>query len=193
MAAVSLRQSPKFDPARRYELTLKQSSGRIVVYGSPVDSSGRRWRIEDAGTVEMGVDAVHDDEEIVRATCSVQFEAEIQLADLAEPTTPKLHVKRMPPDERRSVEGRIRLWAKRPDSIAHKIMALVVNSPGGLVRTDLVAKVQKHTKSKNPYGAVASLMTSEGNAYGRALIDDDGIVTIHPDLHGEVSRHRWTV
>lgn len=183
----------RFDPKSRYELAFSQSTGRVVIYGSPVDANGSRWRIEDDGIVELSIDAVRvDTDDAFHAQVSIRCDATIQLAPAgASLNESTVQERTMGADERRTISDRVRLWAARPDSIVHKIIAIVASTPGGLVRQDLVAKVRQRTRSKNPYGAVASLMTSEGNAYGRALMDDDGIVTIHPDVRDEVARHRW--
>ncbi|MFZ3131629.1 MAG: hypothetical protein WA125_11145 [Desulfosporosinus sp.] len=99
----------------------------------------------------------------------------------------------MPSEEKRMLLERIRKWSKDPTLKVHKMIALVTRARNGLSRELLVQEVSRVTKSKNPYGAVGSLLTSKGNAYGRVFIDIDGIISIHPEMVDEVSRSTWRV
>jgi hypothetical protein len=96
-------------------------------------------------------------------------------------------------DERLVVSDRIRRWAGEPDTKIHKMIAIVVGSPAGIRRGDLVRRVGQVTHSRNPYGAVSSMLTTKGNAYGRVCIDVDGVITIHPDVADLVHRFQWKV
>lgn len=100
---------------------------------------------------------------------------------------------RMSLEERRFVEGRIARWAERPESKVHKIVALVVRAceRGGIDRDELAELAESLAGSRNGYGAVAQLLTSKGNAYGRALIERAGKITIHPDVLARVRTFRW--
>ena len=86
---------------------------------------------------------------------------------------------------------KVRKWSKDPALKVHKMIALVARTKSGLSRELLVQEVSRVTKSKNPYGAVGSLLTSKGNAYGRIFIDVDGIISIHPEMADEVNPFTW--
>ena len=75
----------------------------------------------------------------------------------------------------------------------HKIIALVVQAHYGISRSDLVKQVAEFTQSKRPYGAVASLLTDGGNAYGRVLTDFDGLIRIHPQVDEQVHALTWSL
>jgi hypothetical protein len=89
------------------------------------------------------------------------------------------------------VVGRIRQWASKPSINAHRIVGIVVRATGGIDRTTLIREAGRVTGSANPSGAITSMMTSRGNAYGRVFIDEGGVVRIHPEVAGEVAKHRW--
>lgn len=97
-------------------------------------------------------------------------------------------------EKHRELEDRIVDWSRSPALNVHKIIALVVQSHGGISRSDLVRRVADDTQSKDPYGAVASLLTDSGNAYGRVFAkDDEGIITIHPEIEKHVRSLTWNV
>ena len=96
-------------------------------------------------------------------------------------------------EEKRMLLERVRKWSKDPTLKVHKMITVVARSKNGLSRQLLVQEVSRVTKSKNPYGAVSSLLTSKGNNYGRVFIDVDGIISIHPEMIDEVSRSTWRV
>lgn len=100
---------------------------------------------------------------------------------------------KIPSEEKLMLLDRVRKWAKDPTLKVHKMIALVARSKSGLSRELLVQEVGRVTKSKNPYGAVGSMLTSKGNAYGRVFIDVDGIISIHPEMVDVVSRSTWRV
>jgi hypothetical protein len=97
----------------------------------------------------------------------------------------------MPPEERRLVTIRIREWATRPDLNVHRIIGMVVRR-GSMSRYQLVGEVDRLTNSKNAYGAVSSLLTTKGNAYGRVFEDVAGTIRLHPALEDEIRSHRWS-
>jgi hypothetical protein len=98
----------------------------------------------------------------------------------------------MPPDELRSVIVKIRRWATRPDTIAHRTIGLVIRAQVPQPRQRLARAVKESTGSSDGAGVVASLLTSKGNAYGRVLIDRDGMIDLHPDVADEIRRHHWS-
>lgn len=98
----------------------------------------------------------------------------------------------MPPEEKQLVLARVREWAGKPELNVHKIIALVVQSSGGISRDQLVKNATRITKSKNAYGAVASMLTTKANAYGRVLEDVGGLIRLHPAVAETVHSLRWT-
>jgi hypothetical protein len=109
------------------------------------------------------------------------------------PSSPAVaaNVDSMPANERRDVIAKVRLWARKPDTKVYKMIGLVVRSVAALPREQLVRKIEEVTGSKNAYGAVASLLTSRGNAYGRVMIDIGGRIHLHPDVREEILSHSW--
>jgi hypothetical protein len=79
----------------------------------------------------------------------------------------------------------IRDWANKPGLNHHTIIAHALRrSP--ISRDQFVREIEKLGISKNAYGAVASLMTNKGNAYGLVFVEDKfGRLTFHPDIRGE--------
>lgn len=94
-------------------------------------------------------------------------------------------------ENRRELADRINDWSRKPGLNVHKIIALVVQEHGGISRSDLVERVADFTQSKNPYGAVANLLTDRGNAYGRVFAEHDGIIRIHPEVEKQVRALTW--
>lgn len=98
----------------------------------------------------------------------------------------------MPPEELRLVIAKIRRWATKPETIAHRAIGLVIRAQVPQPRQRLAQAVEELTGSSNGSGVVASLLTSKGNAYGRVLIERDGMIGLHPDVAGEIGRHHWS-
>jgi HNH endonuclease len=98
----------------------------------------------------------------------------------------------MSADERRLVIGRIREWATKTHLNVHRIIGIVVRAGGTIPLDQLVRETERITKSKNAYGAIASLLTSKANAYGRVFEDVEGTIRIHPDVEMEVRAHSWS-
>jgi hypothetical protein len=98
----------------------------------------------------------------------------------------------MSPEERAFVSGRIREWARKPDKNVHTIVSIVIHSRYGIDRDALAREAARLTGTVNPKGAIASLMTSAGNAYGRIFVRDDaGMIKIHPEVADEVAKFEW--
>ena len=93
----------------------------------------------------------------------------------------------------RELADRIVDWSRRPGLNVHKIIALVVRAHYGISRKDLVTQVANFTQSKSPYGAVASLLTDGGNAYGCVFVDSGGLIRIHPEVEKQVHALTWNV
>lgn len=98
----------------------------------------------------------------------------------------------MPPDELRSVIAKIQRWATKPDTIAHRTIGLVIRAQVPQTRQRLARAIEESTGSSNGSGVVASLLTSKGNAYGRVLIDRDGMIGLHPDVADEIGQYHWS-
>jgi hypothetical protein len=94
-------------------------------------------------------------------------------------------------EKRRELADRIYDWFRSPNLNVHKIIALVVQAPNGISRDKLVNQVADLTQSKSPYGAVASLLTDSGNAYGRVFEESEGLIRIHPEVMKAVHSHTW--
>lgn len=95
-------------------------------------------------------------------------------------------------DERLLVVQRLRDWATKPHLNVHRIIGIVVRAGGCISRDQLVKETARVTRSKNAYGAIASLLTTSGNAYGRVFQDDAGIIRIHPEVETTVRSLRWS-
>jgi hypothetical protein len=96
-------------------------------------------------------------------------------------------------EKHRELEDRIIDWSCNPALNVHKIIALVAQAHGGISRNDLVERVADVTQSRNPYGAVASLLTDSGNAYGRVFAEYDRIICIHPAVEKQVRELMWSI
>ena len=97
----------------------------------------------------------------------------------------------MSDEERQIVTARIRQWSTKPNLNVHRIIAIVLRAGGTISRSELVRETEQITGSKNAYGAIASLLTSKGNAYGRVLEEVRGTVRIHPDVEAEIRSRSW--
>lgn len=93
----------------------------------------------------------------------------------------------------RELADRIVDWSRSPNLNVHKIIALVVKAHDAISRNDLVKQVAEFTQSKSPYGAVASLLTDGGNAYGRVFTDFNGLIRIHPEVDEQVHALTWSL
>lgn len=96
-------------------------------------------------------------------------------------------------EKSRELAVRIVDWSHKPHLNVHKIITLVVQSPDGISRDKLVKQVAQAMQSRSPYGAVASLLTDSGNAYGRVFVDSDGIIRIHPEVQEQVRALTWKI
>lgn len=91
-------------------------------------------------------------------------------------------------DERNFVVNRIKGWATKRGSNVHRIIATFL-AQAPVSRLELTHHIS--SISSNPGGALASLMTSKGNAYGRIFITKNGFVEFHPEIVDEIKKHRW--
>lgn len=150
----------------------------------------RTWRAPEAFN-QVVLDAHNSRRNTVVSNSSNENNLEQSIKTIPQDTrTISLQI---PSEERLILLERIRRWAKNPNLKVHKMIALVARTKSGLSRELLVQEVNRVTGSKDAYGAVGSLLTSKGNAYGRVLIDVDGMISIHPEMVDEVSRSTWRV
>ena len=98
----------------------------------------------------------------------------------------------MSAEEQRMVTQRIKGWASKPHLNVHRIIGIVVRSNTCLSRDQLARAAEHATNTKNGYGAIASLLTSRANAYGRVLEDVDGFIRIHPAMEDIVRSFHWS-
>lgn len=92
-----------------------------------------------------------------------------------------------------NIHARLQKWALKPNLKVHKMIAIVAQARSGISRSDLVKRVEEVTKSKNSYGAVASLLSDEGNSYGLVLVDQDGIIRFHPSVEQTIQAYTWRI
>lgn len=85
---------------------------------------------------------------------------------------------------------KIQRWANSPDRNVHKITSIVTKF-GKISRKDLVQAISESTESKDPYGAVASLLTNKGHAYGHVFHEENGMIQIRPELEKVVGQYQW--
>ena len=91
---------------------------------------------------------------------------------------PKKEIQTVEPvcqNNNRKLPRSIERWSRNTNLKVHKIIALVVQS-GKISRSQLVKKIAEVTNSENPSGALASLLTNSGNAYGRVFTEKNGFI-----------------
>jgi hypothetical protein len=88
-----------------------------------------------------------------------------------------------------SIEKILR-WANKPRSNVHRIIA-IVHHHGAMSREELVRQIDHFDISDNAYGAVASLMTNAGAAYGRVFVVRAGLVCFHPEIEPTIRQCGW--
>lgn len=92
---------------------------------------------------------------------------------------------------RNNLTEKIKKWASSPDLNVHKIIALMLRHEG-MSKNAFVQLVESYAFSSNASGAVASLMTNAGNAYGLVLkADENNCLFIHPDVRTIVRQLDW--
>jgi hypothetical protein len=98
----------------------------------------------------------------------------------------------MSSEELAVVIRRLQEWSRKPQLNVHRIIAIVNRCREGIARDELIAQVGRVATTKNAYGAIASLLTSKGNAYGRVFEDVDGIIRLHPMVEEYVRSLPWS-
>lgn len=97
-----------------------------------------------------------------------------------------------PPNDGAVPIQRLRRWAGNPHLLVHSIIA-IARASGPISRRQLIKEIEEKKITKNAAGAIASLMTNRGNAFGRVFVEEAGRLVFHPDLRDEIQRHRWQV
>lgn len=88
-----------------------------------------------------------------------------------------------------SLEEKIRRWSQSPQSNVHKIISMAVQK-GALPFDEFVVLIEGF--SKNPSGALHSLMTDAGNAYGSVFVmDGPRNISIKPEVKSVIERYTW--
>lgn len=98
----------------------------------------------------------------------------------------------MSPEEAAVIIRRVQEWSRKPQLNVHRIIGIVNRSGQGVARDKLVSEVGRVTTTKNAYGAIANLLTSKGNAYGRVFENVDGIIRFHPMIEEYVRSLQWS-
>ena len=91
----------------------------------------------------------------------------------------------------KTIKASILRWQNKPDTIAHKVIGKVASHIDGIPEIHLKTWIGDELKGKNPSGTINSMHTDKGNAYGRVLVTNDGLVTIHPEVRELVCSLNW--
>ena len=90
-----------------------------------------------------------------------------------------------------ALQDRIEKWMSLPNSNVHKIIDLMMLHEG-MAKDKFVDLIISYGFSKNPSGAVASLMTDKGNAYGSVLmVDNRNCLFIQPEAKKIMRNLNW--
>ena len=90
-----------------------------------------------------------------------------------------------------ALQDRIEKWMSSPNGNVHKIIDLMMLHEG-MARDKFVDLIISYGFSKNPYGAVANLMTDKGNAYGSVLmVDNRKCLFIQPEAKKIMRNLNW--
>ena len=84
------------------------------------------------------------------------------------------------------LKDKLKRWSRKVNSIVFKTIQIVLIADNGQIeRGELVSRV-KRTGTNSAYQIVASLLTDAGNAYGKVLNNENGIISIRADLKSTV-------
>jgi len=84
----------------------------------------------------------------------------------------------------------IRDWADKHSLNVHRIISISALH-GPLSIEQLVQEIRRFNFSKDPYGAVRSLMTNTGNNYGLVFVNQAGKLDFHPQIKQFVLEQKW--
>jgi len=87
---------------------------------------------------------------------------------------------------------KLELWSAKPYLNVHKIIALILENEG-IGRNELIAKIKNLDISKNPAGAIASLMSDIGNNYGKVIQEVGDIIEFCPEINEKINSYKWNV
>ena len=87
---------------------------------------------------------------------------------------------------------KLELWSAKPYLNVHKIIALILESQG-IGRNELIAKITNLDISKNPAGAITSLMSDIGNNYGKVIQEVGGVIEFCPEVKEKINSYKWEV
>ena len=100
------------------------------------------------------------------------------------------------PDKKPTVKKceRIFEWADKPYSIVYKIITVYLQYES-ITCSGLIDKLKTLHIATDPYGSVHSLMTDNGNSYGRVFMEENGFLVFVPELREriEVIRGKFRV
>lgn len=89
-----------------------------------------------------------------------------------------------------SIEEKIIIWQGKPTLSVHKIISLVLANEG-IDKSKLIHLIKSQKISINPYGAINSLKTNAGNAYGAVLQEKDNRIYFLPDAKIALRKSKW--
>jgi hypothetical protein len=92
----------------------------------------------------------------------------------------------------KDINYKLELWSAKPYLNVHKIIALVLDNEN-ICKEELIAKIQDLEISKNPTGAIASLMSDVGNNYGRVIQEVEGQIEFCPEVKEKINSYKWNV
>jgi hypothetical protein len=98
----------------------------------------------------------------------------------------------MSPEELALITGRLQRWSAKPELNVHRIISIVNRYEDGVERKVLIREIYSVAPTRNAYGAIASLLTSKGHAYGRVFEDEGGIIRLHPMIRAYVRSLPWS-
>lgn len=86
---------------------------------------------------------------------------------------------------------KIRIWSNKPRLNVHKIIAKLKQSNGKISRPELTKYILDTEISKNPEGAITSLMTNAGNSYGKVFEEDGEYIVFAKDVKEFIEKQNW--
>lgn len=91
------------------------------------------------------------------------------------------------PDKKPTVKKceRIFEWADKPYSIVYKIITVYLQYES-ITCSGLIDKLKTLHIATDPYGSVHSLMTDNGNSYGRVFMEENGFLVFVPELRERI-------
>lgn len=96
------------------------------------------------------------------------------------------------PGVTKDINFKLELWSTKPYLNVHKIIALILENEN-ISRSELIDKIQNLDISKNPAGAIASLMSDMGNNYGKVIQEVGNIIEFCPEVKEKINSYKWNV